>query len=132
VWKNTLHPPHTGDVSVEPKTGMYLGTEIDEKWWKRYLRDKLFARGNGTYRLDGEGLWFKRHLTKRPIMIRYGLIEEIKVGKSHAGRWCSGHLILKVVWNKDGRRLSSGFLVSRNEVDTLNIKSDLEARVRQA
>jgi hypothetical protein len=33
----------------EKALGIYFGTEINEKWWKRYTKDKLFMRGNGTY-----------------------------------------------------------------------------------
>lgn len=34
--------------------GHYLGTEIDEKWWRRYRKNKFLARGNGEY-LYGKG-----------------------------------------------------------------------------
>mgnify|MGYP001567496802 CR=1 FL=1 len=31
------------------KKGNYLGTEIDEKWWKRYRSPGFFARGSGEF-----------------------------------------------------------------------------------
>lgn len=29
------------------ENGSYLGTEINEKWWRRYIKNKLFVRGDG-------------------------------------------------------------------------------------
>jgi hypothetical protein len=37
------------------KRGSYLGTEVDEKWYKRYRRDGFFARGSGEYWNRGQG-----------------------------------------------------------------------------
>jgi len=39
---------------MDRRRGCYLGTEIDEKWWKRYAREGLFVRGNGEYWFDDE------------------------------------------------------------------------------
>jgi len=36
-------------MDKEGKTGLYMGTVIDRKWWKRYTKDGYFARGNGQY-----------------------------------------------------------------------------------
>jgi hypothetical protein len=113
---------------MERKKGHYLGTEIDEKWWKRYRRDKFFARGNGEYWLDEEGLCFRRYLTKRLICVPFERIEQIKLGKWHAGRWCGGLLVLKILWRKDGQSLSSGFVVSKSRIDTETLKAELEKR----
>jgi len=105
--------------------GLYLGTEIDEKWWKRYKKDKLFARANGQYWYDDQGFYFHRFLTKEPIFIPWGSVTEIKLGKSHAGRWFMRMFVLKIRWRKDDLKLSSGFLVSRREVDTRNLLAEL-------
>ena len=34
------------------KAGHYFGTEIDDKWWKRYKKGKMLARGKGFYWYD--------------------------------------------------------------------------------
>ena len=36
------------------RVGAYLGTELDETWWKRYRKDGFFARGNG---MPDSGVW---------------------------------------------------------------------------
>ena len=66
------------------RKGHYLGTEIDEKWWKRYRKDKMFARGNGEYWFDDATLYFRRYLTKHPIQIQLAKVFQVKIGKSHA------------------------------------------------
>ncbi len=109
--------------------GHYLGTEIDEKWWKRYRKDRFFARGNGRYWLEEDRFCFHRSLTRSPICIPLEGMEEVRIGKWHAGRWCAGLPVLKILWSKDGERLSSGFVVSRNEGETRNLKAELESRI---
>ena len=104
------------------KKGIYLGTEIDEKWWKRYTKDKLFMRGNGTYWYDTRGFYFHRYLTRNPIFIPFHAITWIKLGPWHSGRWAYGNLILKLVWEKDNIVLSSGFVVSKNRDETKKLK----------
>lgn len=101
------------------KTGLYLGTEIDEKWWRRYTKDKMLARGNGKYWHDNDSFFFLRYLTKEPISIAKRNILEFKVGKWHAGKWGAGKPVLKIIWSRDGQRLSSGFLISKSE-DEIN------------
>ena len=95
------------------RKGHYLGTEVNEKWWKRYRREKFFARGNGEYWFEDDALCFHRYLTKAPIKIRFQNIVDIKFGRWHAGRWCAGQEVVKIIWEKEGLRLSSGFLVSK-------------------
>ena len=72
------------------------------------MKQGLFLRGNGEYWFDEKGFYFRRYLTKKPIVIAFSGISEIKLGKYHAGRWCMGNLIIKIVWRKDNLRLSSG------------------------
>jgi hypothetical protein len=107
--------------------GLYLGTEIvGRKFWKRYLRDKLFARGNGRYWFDGSGFYFLRYLTSTPIYIPFSGVIEIQLGTKHAGRWAMGNLIVKIIWGKDNLILSSGFLVSKKSEDARALKVELE------
>ena len=112
--------------SSNRRKGHYLGTEIDEKWWKRYKKDKFFARGNCEYWIDDTALYFRRYLTKDPVVIPFAKFIEVKIGKSHAGRWLLGPRVLKLIWEKDGMKLSSGFIISRNQQETEAVMADLK------
>ena len=112
--------------------GLYLGTEIvGRRWWKRYLKDKLFARGNGVYWFGDDGFYFLRYLTRRPIVIPFSDVLEIELGTKHAGRWAMGNLIVKIIWKKIGLILSSGFLVSKKREDARILKAELEKRIHK-
>lgn len=114
--------------SSNRRKGHYLGTEIDEKWWKRYRKDKFFARGNGEYWFDDTTFYFRRYLTKHPIQIPFEKVIEVKIGKSHAGRWLLLSRVLKLIWEKDGMNLSSGFIISRNQQENEVVMADLKRR----
>lgn len=49
--------------------GKYFGTEIEQKWWKRYLKNKMLSRGNGTLAYNEHAISILRLLTKTPIVI---------------------------------------------------------------
>jgi hypothetical protein len=106
--------------------GNYLGTVIDAKWWKRYKKDKLFARGNGKYWYDETTFYFLRYLTKQPIQIPWNKIVGFEIGKSHAGRWVFKEIVLKILWEKDGMSLSSGFIVARDSQETKVVMAALK------
>jgi hypothetical protein len=108
--------------------GHYLGTEINEKCWKRYKKDKFFARGNGEYLINDTALYFRRYLTRDPIVIPFAKFIEAKIGKSHAGPWLLGLRVLKGIWEKDGMKLSSGFIIYRNQQENEEIMADLKRR----
>lgn len=116
--KNPDNPHH--------RKGHYLGTVIDEKWWKRYKKNKLFARGNGKYWYDRDIFYFLRYLTKQPIQIPFSKIIRLEIGKSHAGRWLFKQNVLKMIWEKDGRLLSSGFIVARDRLETEMVMAEIE------
>ncbi len=101
--------------------GAYIGTEIDEIWWKRYKQDKMFARGNGKFWFDDKGIYFHRYLTKTPMFIPFNLMQEFKISTWHAGRWSMGIPILKIVWRKNFMLLSSGFIVSKDRNDVIGL-----------
>ncbi len=102
-----------------PAAGHYLGTVIDAKWWKRYRRKGFFARGNGVYWFEAGAFFFLRHLARQPLVIPCALIDEVKIGNSHAGRWVPGRGgLIKLFWESDGRKLVSGFIVSRDRRQT--------------
>lgn len=93
--------------------GHYLGTEIDGKWWRRYRRDRMFARGNGTWRQDATALHFKRFFLKS-FAIPFAAVTDVQLGKWHAGRWAAGYPVIKLIWRKDGLCLGSGFVLTRS------------------
>lgn len=113
----------------DKKRGHYLGTEIDEKWWRRYLADGFFARGVGDYWIDDEALFFRRYLTKAPIVISLHDVIDIKLGKWHSGRWAGGAPIVKIVWKAADNLLSSGFVFSRGSRETNALVQELRAAV---
>jgi hypothetical protein len=115
-------------MPVDRTPGHYLGTEIDEKWWKRYLRKGFFARGSGEYWHDAEAFYFLRYLTADPIVIRFADVVDVKVGTWHAGRWALGRPVVKLLWSRERRSLSSGFVLSRKEAETSRLLDELRHR----
>ena len=96
----------------------YLGTEIDGKWWRRYSEDGLLARGIGECWVDSTALFFRRYLTTAPIVIPLHDVIDIEVGRWHSDRWAGGAPVTKIVWKKEDKRLSSGFVFSRDARET--------------
>jgi len=121
-----------GMFSIEKKHGRYLGTEIDEKWWRRYRRDGLLARGVGDLRLDSSGLSFRRYLTDSPIVISFADMRDVKMGTWHSGKWGGGAPVIKILWEKDGNHLSSGFQFSRDVRETETLVQHLRHHLRKA
>jgi hypothetical protein len=107
--------------SSQKYEGAYLGTEINEVWWRRYKKDKMFARGNGKFWFDETGIYFHRYLTKTPIHIPFAKIRSLKTGHWHAGRWAMHIPILKIIWYKDNKNLSSGFALTKNREDLIKM-----------
>ena len=88
---------------------LYAGTEVDGRWWRRFRAPGFFASGNGTHRFEEDELRFQRALTKELTRIPLAKITGVTIGTWHAGTWHAGKPIVKVAWEADGRRLSSGF-----------------------
>jgi hypothetical protein len=112
---------------TEKRRGHYLGTEVDEKWWRRHTKDKLLSRGLGECWIEEGSLLFRRLLTSDPIAIPLRDVYEIKVGTWHSGRWAAGAPVVKVVWRKDDLRLSSGFVLSADLTETKALVGELRA-----
>ncbi len=112
--------------SSNRRKGHYLGTAIENKWWKRYKKNKFFARGNGEYWFDDVSFCFHRYLTKHPLEIPLEKIMTLQIGQFHAGRWLFKQRVLKIIWEKDGMILSSGFIVARNQQETEIVMADLK------
>jgi hypothetical protein len=109
--------------------GHYLGTEIDGKWWRRYRGRGFFSRGSGRYWSDAEAFRFLRHLTRAPLEIPFARVSAVEIGTRHAGRWTAGIPIVKIVWEEDGHRLSSGFVVSSERAHVDNVVSEIRSRI---
>ncbi len=114
---------------MDKKDGYYFGTEINEKWWKRYKKDNFFARGNGEYWFEDNGLYFLKYLTKDPMFVPFESIVEIKTGKWHSGNWGANNTIIKIIWDNNGEILSSGFIFSKNKAEIEDIKNFLERMI---
>lgn len=102
---------------MERERGHYLGTEIDGKWHRRYREDGLFARGLGEYWIDGDALQFRRYLTKTPFSIPLRQVRAVELGRWHAGRWVGAERAIKLIWEHEGRELSSGFVFTRTSIE---------------
>lgn len=113
------------------KKGNYFGTEIDHSWYKRFRKDGFFARGNGEFWLEDDGLYFLRKLTKTPLHIPWSEMTGASLGKWHAGRWGGRQPILKVDFRRHGLDLSAGFLLGREWPPMKRFAEDLEKRIEK-
>lgn len=116
----TNDKPTMSDLD-QKREGAYLGTDIDGKWWRRFMGLKMFARGNGKFWLENDGVRFHRYLTQKPLFLPFSAIVGFNIGKWHCGKWGGGHPILKIMWTHEGKKLSSGFLFSKNLQEVENI-----------
>jgi len=110
------------------KKGHYFGTEIDEKWWRRYRAPGFFARGSGEFDLDTAGIHFKRKLADEPLLIGWNEITSARLGKWHSGQWGSRHPVLKVAFDRDDLSLSAGFTLSRDWPEMEQLAADINTR----
>jgi hypothetical protein len=111
---------------MDRRRGRYLGTEIDGKWWKRYMKDGLMMRGNGVHWYDRSTFWFLRYLSQDPIAIPFEKMTGVRVGTWHAGRWALGLPIIKFVWENQGQSLTSGFVLAYESQEALRILEELK------
>lgn len=109
--------------------GHYLGTETNGKWWRRYSKDGLLARGNGDYLIDASAFYFRRYLTDTPIVIPFRDVVGVSIGKWHSGRWAFGQPVVKIVWWKAGIRLNSGFILFRDLTETKALVAEIRKLV---
>ena len=113
---------------AEKRTGFNFGTEVDGKWYKRYMGKGMVLRGLGKYWLDDHGLYFLRHLTTRPLFIPFSEIKDVRRGEWHSGRWGQGNVVIKIIW---GDGLSSGFILGKDKDEAGEIIKDLQSRISQ-
>lgn len=96
--------------TIQKRHGRYLGTRIEHKWWRRYKEAGFINRGKGEYWIKDGALFFQRHASQEPISLPLRNLAEIKVCPCR-GR-SGGIPIIKLVWEKDGLWLSSGFVLT--------------------
>jgi len=111
--------------------GAYLGTVVEGRWWKRYMKDGFFMRGAGLGKVEDDGFYFRRYMTKKPLFISYKSIVGTGFGDWHGGKWAVGRLILKIEWKKDekeDKKLCSGFLFEDDEI-TRKIREEIEMKM---
>jgi len=94
--------------AIQKRPGQYLGTRVDHKWWRRYNKEGFFTRGVGEYWVKDSSLFFQHRAKRKPIRLPLRGLTEIKV--CPCKKRTKGILIFKLVWEKDGHRLSSGFV----------------------
>lgn len=111
------------------KKGSYFGTEIDSRWWKRYRAATFFARGNGEFSMDADGIHFLRTLTAQPLSIHWTEATDATLGKGHAGRWAMGRPVLKVRFEREGQSLTAGFFLSSDWEEMQRLADDLRRRI---
>jgi hypothetical protein len=96
--------------AIHKKSGQYMGTRIDHKWWRRYSKGGFFTRGIGEYWIKDGFLFFQQHTRQKPIHLPLNNLAQIKVcpckGKT------GGLPVIKLVWEKEGHWLSSSFVLS--------------------
>ena len=96
--------------AIQKRRGQYLGTRIDHKWWRRYTKEGFFTSGIGEYWIKDGSLFFQRRNKSKPIRLPLRSLAEIKICpcKGRTGRI----KVIKLIWEKDGHWLSSGFVLS--------------------
>ena len=116
----------------ERKKGNYFGTEIDQRWSRRFREDGFFARGNGELWFEEGGLFFRRFLTKTPLEIGWDEMTGARLGRWHSGRWGAGRPILKIDFRRHGQELSAGFLLSKSWPQMEAFAADLNRKIGDA
>lgn len=107
--------------AMKKRSGQYLGTKIEDKWWRRYTKGGFFTRGKGKYWIKDGSLFFQHHAGQMPIRLPLCNLIEIEVRPSQA--W--GVSVLKLVWLKDGNRLSSSFALTGATDETPTLLTSL-------
>ena len=110
---------------ADRRPGRYLGTIVDGKWWKRYWKSGLFARGSGEWWLEGRTLCFRRLLSREPIRIDLDRVLVIETGTWHASKWAGGRSVVKLTWKQEDRRLTAGFVLTATAAESRAIMEDL-------
>jgi hypothetical protein len=114
---------------MKARRGHYLGTEVDGVWHRRYRENGWLARGLGVYWIEGELFRFRRYLTRAPLSIPLRRVQAVELAAWHAGRWVAGKRAIKLVWDRDGTILSSGFVFTRTAAQAAEQALELQGLV---
>ena len=113
--------------AIQKKRGQYLGTEVDHKWWQRYSKDGFFTPGIGEYWIKDGSLFFQHRTRQKPISLPLRDIVEIVLCPCSRRSRDSRNPVLKLTWKKDGKWLSSGFILSGIVDETSGLLTRLRA-----
>lgn len=94
------------------------------------MKKGWFSRGNSEVWITGEGIFFRRYLTKKIMHIPFESLTGITAGKWHAGKW-AGVPVIKIAWRDEGLELESGFSISRDKEETNRWISGLKDLMKQ-
>ena len=114
---------------IQKKRGQYLGTRIDHKWWRRYSEGGFFARGNGEYWIKDGSLFFQHQAQQEPIRLPLQNIVEIVLCPCKKRFRMGTKPVIKVVWQKGDRWLSSGFALSEGIEAASGLLASLRAAI---
>jgi hypothetical protein len=106
-----------------------MGTELDEKWYRRYKKKGFFARGLGDWWIENNIFRFHRIMLKKDLEIPLARVRAIELGRWHGGQWAGRKRVLKFIWEHEGRRLSSGFVLTRSSADAARLREKLERQI---
>lgn len=81
---------------------------------KRYSKDGLLLRGDGTLHLERERLRFDYTGVKRELVIPLHLVTGVTLADKHMHRKPLGHKVLVVKWRHKGRVLAAGFALKKD------------------
>ncbi len=101
---------------MQTKVGLYVGTEVEGRWWRRYTGG---ASLRGATAACGRTGGPSRYLTADALHSTWSLVHSIQSGAFHSGRWAWGLPIIKVHWKANDESLSFGFMVAGNRTAQL-------------
>ena len=113
--------------AIQKKHGQYLGTEIDHKWWRRYKEEGFFTHGIGEYWIKDGSLFFQHQARQEPIRLPLKNIVEIVLCPCKKRFRVGTKPIIKLVWLKGDRWLSSGFALSESLEGITGLLANLRA-----
>ena len=116
---------------MQMKPGLYVGTLLDDKWWKPYFKDGLLFSGNIDYWFDDEGIYFKLYIKSKSIFIPFSSILVIKKCKFHGINYINGYDIIKLVWNNNGKILSTGLVFSKYSEESAMVLNKIKHEVEK-
>ncbi|HDT15401.1 MAG TPA: hypothetical protein ENN55_04245 [Firmicutes bacterium] len=117
---------------MKGRNGSYAGTEAGGKWYSSYTDENFGASFTGLFYADESIIYFKKENSERVLKIPLRSVRRIEKGKLHAGKWLFNSTIVKIVWEKNGMELSSGFVFSRREFETQLAMQEIKNAVEDA